>query len=501
MNYFKKFAVLIIVMLAFAMTAGSVSAATPIENTLDNEGNPYGSISSWVVKRGDFAEGNNFKAYGSTIDSELMSGILINGEEPVISGFGISMFSDGIPRVNTVIRNGSTLGELRITSNSGADDDESIIPTYVSDVYIVIDGGKTGVTDGYTIYTNDGGATVVFDEVNDLILHGPIHLSIYNDAFNDMSSLIDEADGFLPVDISPVKIVTEPVVITSPTDGADDVDPDSAMITVVNNVEVGTVSVVVMDALGENELLVVTESISDDFDISPAMKYGEGRIIYASLKVDNAEVAIAGPISIMSAGCTSDSQCADDVFCNGEEVCGVSGQCEAGVEPCNSDQICDNDTLQCLAQMCFDGSDCAFGSVCQAPEGETEEVCTSDDPVSPWESLFIGEGGWWAFPKYSSHADRFVFGKQWLIAAAFNEDYTTCQGIPEAILKYRPIGSQAWKSVVATESYPGAEEFLVGFYLPVEDMPDSAYELQVGYTDCARNMSESRSFYFTLDLQ
>ena len=195
------------------------------------------------------------------------------------------------------------------------------------------------------------------------------------------------------------------------------------------------------------------------------------------------------------AECFADADCDDGSFCNGAELCN-NGQCDAGTSPCEADEACNETTEQCEVIMCMDGGDCSFGSVCYA-----ENICTTDEPAKLYDTLFIAGGGWWQFPKYASYASRFVFYDEWRIAMVFDEDYATCSAPPTGILKYRPIGStKAWKSVDGTP-YPESESVLLLFDLPYSSMPDGAYELRVGLTDCARNMSDSRAYYFTLDLR
>ena len=48
--------------------------------------------------------------------------------------------------------------------------------------------------------------------------------------------------------------------------------------------------------------------------------------------------------------CTQDEDCDDGVFCNGSEICAV-GFCNAGVDPCNEEEECDEDNRECLSQV------------------------------------------------------------------------------------------------------------------------------------------------------
>lgn len=68
------------------------------------------------------------------------------------------------------------------------------------------------------------------------------------------------------------------------------------------------------------------------------------------------------------AGCRSNAECDDGLYCNGAETCS-SGQCVAGADPCPG-QACDED-----GDLCFTGA-CDGDGVCEA--GEDCSTCPSD---------------------------------------------------------------------------------------------------------------------------
>jgi minor extracellular protease Epr len=80
--------------------------------------------------------------------------------------------------------------------------------------------------------------------------------------------------------------------------------------------------------------------------------------------------------------CTEDSDCNDDLFCNGVESC-VSGACQTGSIPdcsasgdqCNTG-VCDETTDSCIAQPVEDGTSCNDGEFCNVNEACQSGICT-----------------------------------------------------------------------------------------------------------------------------
>ena len=87
----------------------------------------------------------------------------------------------------------------------------------------------------------------------------------------------------------------------------------------------------------------------------------------------------SGPVD---AGCTSDTQCADGVFCNGAETC-VAGACAPGVPPtCDDGVDCTRDSCDEGAGDCANVSDDALctsvtGGVCDRDAGCQYPVCNT----------------------------------------------------------------------------------------------------------------------------
>lgn len=81
--------------------------------------------------------------------------------------------------------------------------------------------------------------------------------------------------------------------------------------------------------------------------------------------------------SLTALTCSSNSECDDGVFCNGEETC-VGGTCQDGTPPncpddglfCNGSEVCDESSQGCG----HSGDPCDGGTVCN----EVNDVCQSD---------------------------------------------------------------------------------------------------------------------------
>ncbi len=67
--------------------------------------------------------------------------------------------------------------------------------------------------------------------------------------------------------------------------------------------------------------------------------------------------------------CTTDADCDDGLFCNGEETC-VNSVCQPGTNPCEEDQICDEENDVCVTEGCQTDDDCADDEFCDTETGE-----------------------------------------------------------------------------------------------------------------------------------
>lgn len=67
--------------------------------------------------------------------------------------------------------------------------------------------------------------------------------------------------------------------------------------------------------------------------------------------------------------CTADADCDDGLFCNGAETC-VNAVCQAGTDPCEEGQTCDEDNDVCVPEGCQSDEDCAEGEFCDTQTGE-----------------------------------------------------------------------------------------------------------------------------------
>jgi hypothetical protein len=70
------------------------------------------------------------------------------------------------------------------------------------------------------------------------------------------------------------------------------------------------------------------------------------------------------PLPTAGECCTTDEQCADGLFCNGEETCTPGEGCAPGEPPCAPGQACNEKTDSCGTCECETGEDCDDGIPC-----------------------------------------------------------------------------------------------------------------------------------------
>ena len=69
--------------------------------------------------------------------------------------------------------------------------------------------------------------------------------------------------------------------------------------------------------------------------------------------------------------CTTDADCGDNLFCNGQETCDGCN-CVAGTNPCAEGETCDEESDECIPPVvgCASDADCAEGEFCDAVTGD-----------------------------------------------------------------------------------------------------------------------------------
>ena len=127
-------------------------------------------------------------------------------------------------------------------------------------------------------------------------------------------------------------------------------------------------------------------------------------------------------------GCTTNADCDDGVFCNGEETC-LSGECVDGTDPCEADETCDENADVCDASAeCEINADCDDGVFCNGDEICTGGVCVPGTDPCPGEECDEttdqcgeSEGDWYQWDDdipYSSAG--WIGGGIWTSAVYFN---------------------------------------------------------------------------------
>lgn len=100
-------------------------------------------------------------------------------------------------------------------------------------------------------------------------------------------------------------------------------------------------------------------------------------------------------LRIASATCTTDPQCADGLFCNGDEFCDTNGVCQPGSDPCPGD-LC-NDVLDECGTCAGDG-DCNDQDACTIDTcvgGTCVNQCPNAVSAFPYvEDFEAGFGAW-----------------------------------------------------------------------------------------------------------
>jgi hypothetical protein len=88
--------------------------------------------------------------------------------------------------------------------------------------------------------------------------------------------------------------------------------------------------------------------------------------------------------------CFEDNQCDDGLVCNGIEVC-FDNLCIGGNNPCNENQICDEENDICMGTECQSDADCDDDVFCNGEEICSKGVCTTEEPPCNKEAVCIEE--------------------------------------------------------------------------------------------------------------
>ncbi len=94
--------------------------------------------------------------------------------------------------------------------------------------------------------------------------------------------------------------------------------------------------------------------------------------------------------------CVYKSDCDNRNFCDGEEIC-VSGRCQQGTSPCGLDETCDENSDICIPGMpgpeseCSSDSDCNDGKFCNGEEKCVNEKCVDGKTPCGLEEVCMEE--------------------------------------------------------------------------------------------------------------
>lgn len=101
-----------------------------------------------------------------------------------------------------------------------------------------------------------------------------------------------------------------------------------------------------------------------------------GHAYYARVSLVDGNMAWSSPVWVDCVACTTNTDCNDNLFCNGVELCS-EGSCVSGSAPC-AGQSCDETTNTCVG--CLTSADCNDGLFCNGSESCVANNCMSGTP-------------------------------------------------------------------------------------------------------------------------
>jgi hypothetical protein len=132
------------------------------------------------------------------------------------------------------------------------------------------------------------------------------------------------------------------------------------------------------------------EACANDEDLAQACQTFLDDCLAAAETRPNVEACVAAALFQCDPACV-DEDCNDGVFCNGEEKCNVQGECdESPGDPCGLDETCNEEADTCDgAELCIIDLDCDDGIFCNGEEkcglgGECDSG--PGDPCGPRET-------------------------------------------------------------------------------------------------------------------
>lgn len=256
-------------------------------------------------------------------------------------------------------------GTVAITASGGTVvDDGAGSATVTSDTAGTITVTATAtLTDGSTITDTceiafEGAGAVVEGDTPDVGAGGTVNLTANIDALGEGGG---EGDDFtFAWSVNPD---------TAGTFSCGDADQDDAD---DNDTDCASIGFTAADPCADAVVTVLVTRNSDDHVFS-------GTFAINCIECEAAEDCDDGNACTTDA-CTDGEcsntavNCDDGLFCNGTETCNAeTGACDAGVDPCEAGQVCDEETDECTG--CADDADCDNGDFCDGSETCVDGAC------------------------------------------------------------------------------------------------------------------------------
>ncbi|MBM4310014.1 MAG: hypothetical protein FJ119_03570 [Deltaproteobacteria bacterium] len=123
-------------------------------------------------------------------------------------------------------------------------------------------------------------------------------------------------------------------------------------------------------------------------------------------------------------------------------------------------------------------------------------VAPPDNPPVIGDGPFISSGPWPVLPL--SETEALVINHNVSVLWNFSDDYASCSGPCTHRARYRKDGEEQWVWLDTVETDPTGKQY-ARVELPVEQMHNGTYMFRFEVRDCARQRTDSKTYYFKVD--